>query len=193
MISLVLVQENAIILAATEKFVELGQEAAVRVIGGMTCEKQDAKAEQILQLLTAYRRKDRLSDDNLESLLLALKKLSGGNNFPTVDPIVGQDITYRVTGITDGGGGDSGGGSGDPRPTFDAYDPTSGAQPTAGSGTSGAIKKGDQFYATKVGAGYGDAIGIVFGVAIYFGCIFTAKIPEAGNNRDDWYLSQEGF
>lgn len=186
-------EEDAIVLATVNKFIELGQEASERIVNGKTPEKQDDKAEKILQLLTAYRRKDRLNDDNLESLLNAMKMLSGANSFPSVDPIIGQAVIYRVTGITDGGGG--GGGSGDSRPTFDSFDPSGGVPPTIGSGTANAIKKGDQFYASDgtPGPGDGNPIGNVFGQDIYQGCVFTAKDNGAGDDRDLWHLSQDGY
>jgi hypothetical protein len=184
-----LLQEDSIIAAAMDKFIDLGQEASERIVNGMTPEKEDEKAEQILQLLTAYRRRDQLSDDNLESLLLALKMLSGGNNMPTVEPVVGQSIVYRL-----GTTSSSGGGSGDPRPTFDAYNPVSGSPPSAGSGDLGAIKKGDGFYSTDgtPGAGDGTPIGNVFGQGIYKGCLWYAK-TDGASTRAEWWLSQDGY
>lgn len=191
----ILLQENAIILASMEKFVELGQEASEKIINGKTPEKQDAKAEQILQLLTAYRRKAQLSDDNLESLLYALKQLSAGSSFPTIDPIVGQSTVYRVTGITDDDGEDSGGGgTGEPAYRGD-YNPASGNPPgaTTGSGEAGAIIQGDEYYATTASSVYGEVIGNVFGQDVYHGCLFKARVNGAGASRADWYLSQDGF
>ncbi len=192
--SLIFLQENAIIWAAVYKFIQLGSEASQRIIGGLSPAKQDEKAEQILMLLTAYRRKSQLTEDNMESILIALKNVSGGNSFPTVDSIIGMPNNYNVTGITIGVGG-GGSGTGDSRPTFDAYNPASGMPPTVGSGDNGEIRQGDQFYATDglAGPGDGNPIGTVFGQSIYKNCIFTAKIDGAGNNRAEWYLSQDTY
>lgn len=187
-------EENAIVLASVNKFIELGQEASERIINGMTPEKQDEKAEQILQLLTAYRQKDRLSDDNLESLLNAMKMLSGENSLPSVDPIVGQAIIYR---ITESSSSSSGGVSTGETPYRGDYDPSGGSSPGAatGSGVAGAIRKGDEYYATDgtPGAGVGTPIGNVFGEDIYKGCLFKARVDGAGPSRNDWYLSQDAY
>lgn len=97
-------QENAIIIAAADKFVALGQEAAERVVSnGKEAKKQDKEAEDILRYLTAYRQKDNLTSKQLEAILYVLKDLSDESDFPTVDPIVGASVIYNF-----GHGGGSG-------------------------------------------------------------------------------------
>lgn len=95
-------EENAIVLAAAEKMVALGSEAAQRSILGKESKTQEAKGEKILRLLTAYRKKDDLTDAQLESILYCLRQASESNVFPTIDPIVGQNLEYLVQ--EEGGG-----------------------------------------------------------------------------------------
>lgn len=95
-------EENAIILAAAEKMVALGSEAAQRSIIGKESKTQEAKGEKILRLLTAYRKKDDLTSAQLESILYCLRQASESNVFPTIDPIVGQNLEYLVQ--EEGGG-----------------------------------------------------------------------------------------
>ena len=95
-------EENAIILAAAEKMVALGSEAAQRSILGKESKTQEAKGEKILRLLTAYRKKDDLTDAQLESILYCLRQASESNVFPTIDPIVGQNLEYLVQEEGDG-------------------------------------------------------------------------------------------
>jgi len=98
----ILLEENAIILAAAQKMVSLGSEASQAIIEGNEAKLQDAQGEKILRLLTSYRRKTALDDKQLESILYCLRSLSEDTVFPTISPIVGQDITYIGATITDG-------------------------------------------------------------------------------------------
>lgn len=90
----ILTQENAIILAAAQKMVSLGSEASQKMVDGKEAKQEEIEGELILRLLTAYRRKTSLTDAQLEAILYDLRKLSGENVFPTVNPIVGQEIVY---------------------------------------------------------------------------------------------------
>ncbi len=101
----ILNQENAIILAAAQKLVALSASASEKFIDGdeSGAAVDDKKAELIIRLLTAYRKKDNLETNQLESILYDLRKLSGNNVFPTVNPIVGQELQYI---INEGSSGD---------------------------------------------------------------------------------------
>lgn len=100
-------QENAIILAAYTRFVELGQEAAEKIINGREPIKEDNQAQNISTYLTVYRSKDSLDTKQLEAVLYALLDLSDANDFPTVNPLVGPPIIYVI--LTSGGGSGGGG------------------------------------------------------------------------------------
>lgn len=90
----ILTQENAIILAASQKMVSLGSSASQKRINGRESSAEDTQGELILRLLTAYRKKIALSEPQLEAILYDLRKLSESSVFPTVNPIVGQEIVY---------------------------------------------------------------------------------------------------
>lgn len=104
----IFIQENAVILAAYTRFVELGQEAAEKVIGGYEPKKEDIQAEKIAQYLQVYQSKASLDTKQLEAVLYALLDLSDANEFPTVNPLVGPPIIYVIL-TSDGGGGGGGG------------------------------------------------------------------------------------
>lgn len=93
----ILEQENAVVLAAAEKMVSLGQDISERVAAGKQNKDKYAHGVQILRLLTAYKN-NTYNDDDLEAVLYSLKELSEASLFPTVDPIVGQDLVYLVEG-----------------------------------------------------------------------------------------------
>ena len=92
----VILQENAIILAASEKMVSLGSEISQNSIEGKDSKEKDAQWTKILTLLTAYRRKAAMDEKQLEAILFCLRDLSEASVFPTVDPIVGRNIDYVV-------------------------------------------------------------------------------------------------
>lgn len=92
----IFLEENSIVLAAANKMVSLGKEAAERVVAGRESKSQDKTIDQILKLLTVYRNKESLSTDDLESILYDLKGLSEADSFPTISPIVGQELVYLV-------------------------------------------------------------------------------------------------
>lgn len=93
----VLEQEDAIILAAAQKFVALGSTVAQRAIAGQESDDEEEHAEKILKYLTVYRKGSSLETKALEAILYALRDLSESQLFPTVDPIVGQSIQYLVS------------------------------------------------------------------------------------------------
>lgn len=94
----VIEQQNAIVLAAAQKFVALGSEIAQRSFDGKESPDQIDQSDKILRYLTVYRKQSSLDEKQLEAILYLLRDLSEANVFPTVDPIVGQEITYLVAG-----------------------------------------------------------------------------------------------
>lgn len=93
-------EENSIVLEAARRMVSLGSEAAQLSILGKQSKTQDEKINKILKLLTAYRRKDDMSTDDLESILYDLRGLTDTDIFPTISPIVGQSLVYLVNNET---------------------------------------------------------------------------------------------
>lgn len=89
-------EENSIVLEAAQKMVALGSEAAQLAILGKQSKTQDDKINKIVKLLTVYRRRADLSDDDLESILYDLRALTDASVFPTISPLVGQDLVYLV-------------------------------------------------------------------------------------------------
>lgn len=92
----ILSNENAIILAASEKMVELGTLGAQRLVSGKEDKLQVYEAWRIMILLRVYQNASELSDDDFEQLLYCLQMLSGETVFPTVSPIVGQEIINEI-------------------------------------------------------------------------------------------------
>lgn len=100
----VIEQENAIVLAAAEKLVALGRAISERLVDGKAGKNSEADYQQgydILQLLTAYK-DNSFTNPELEAVLYDLRGLSGAYDFPTVSPIVGQELIYLVD--TESGG-----------------------------------------------------------------------------------------
>lgn len=97
-------QKNAVILAAAERMVELGSEAAQRMLVGKDSVEQYADGHKILSLLRAYVNEADMTDVEKEALLYCLRKLSGDSDFPTVEPLVGKGITYVVQQSVGSGG-----------------------------------------------------------------------------------------
>lgn len=94
----ILEEENAIISAALTMMVDTGAEGASRIIEGREAKKQDAITDKILKLLTAYRSKAELTEPQLSAILYELRNLSGEDSFPSIDPIVGQEVIYNLIG-----------------------------------------------------------------------------------------------
>lgn len=69
-------QEDDILEDANIKLVELGQEAAERVLEGKQPDKQDAQAASITLYQKAYEKKDELTTKQQEALLYVLFQLS---------------------------------------------------------------------------------------------------------------------
>jgi hypothetical protein len=90
-------QENAIILAAAERMVALGSEAAQRIINGKSAVDQDTQGEEILRLLTVYRNKASLDEKQLESILYELRERSDETDFPATPSILGGTLSYIIT------------------------------------------------------------------------------------------------
>jgi hypothetical protein len=162
----ILQQENAIILAAAQKMVSLGSEAAQKAVEGKESKVEDKDGELILLLLTAYRRKASMTDAQLEAILYDLRKLSGEDEFPTVSPIVGQAIVYHFEG-TEGAWIVKGN-----------WDGSTNAFPT------GTIKKGYQYFNT---ANTTSLLGPDGGI-IPAGTIIVAKIDDPGQSISNWYF-----
>jgi len=99
----ILEQENAVVLAAAEKMVSLGQTISERIVNGKQSKAEYEQANNILRLLTAYK-DNSFTDDDLESVLYCLKDLSEASLFPTVNPIVGQELVYLVDSESGGSG-----------------------------------------------------------------------------------------
>lgn len=167
----ILTQENAIILAAAQKMVLLGSEASQKKVIGKDSDTEDVQGELILRLLTAYRKKVSLSDAQLESILYDLRKLSEESLFPTVNPIVGQEIVYYFqdsqNAVADGvwiakGNWD---GSTDLFPT-------------------GIIKKGYLYFNTT------NSIALLGpdGGVIVAGTVIVAKVDDPGQTVANWYF-----
>lgn len=93
----IIANKDAILQAAAEKFVSLGQEGAIRIIGGKNDKVQAEKARRILALFLAYVNVAELSDDDHESVLYALRELSEAEAFPTVSPFIGQRVTNLLS------------------------------------------------------------------------------------------------
>ncbi len=87
---------NAIILAASERMVELGAEAAQRMLVGKDSVEQYTDGHKILSLLRAHVYEADMTDAEKEALLYCLRQLSGASEFPTVEPLVGKGITNVV-------------------------------------------------------------------------------------------------
>jgi len=89
-------QANAIILAATNRMIQLGAQASNNIVNGIESKKQLKTAKQILYLLTAYVHQADMTMALSDSLLYALRQLSGQYSFPGVSPIVGQALNVQI-------------------------------------------------------------------------------------------------
>lgn len=173
----ILLEENAIILAALTRFSDLGMEAAIKMINGKESKTEDGISTKILQLLTAYRSKTELDDYQLGAILYELRNLSGEDEFPSINPIVGQQIIYIIGADTGGGGtvevganywNDRGG-----------WDASGGTYPIGGgSGTAGSIRRNDTWSLT-VG-------GILSGNYYEINTIIIAMNDSPGQDGTKW-------
>lgn len=166
----ILTQENAIILASAQKMVSLGSEASQKRVNGRESSAEDTQGELILRLLTAYRKKTSLSEAQLEAILYDLRKLSGSSVFPTVNPLVGQEIVYY----------------------FDESTPeTEGVWITKGNWDgstnllpTGIIKKGYLYFNTTNST---SLLGPDGGI-IPAGTVIVAKVDDPGQTIANWYF-----
>lgn len=167
----IFLEENAIILAAAEKMVDLGQEAAEKVVNGIQAKTEDATGLKILNLLTAYRQKANLSDKELEAILYDLRILSEESIFPTIDPIVGQVLEYSVeiNGPTPGAWVNQG-----------YWDASGNAFPSTGVTTTG-IKDGYTWDITVAGT--------LGGASVEPGATIRAKTDNPGQNIVNWSIT----
>lgn len=167
----IFLEENAIILAAAEKMVDLGQEAAERVVNGKEAKTQDATGLKILNLLTAYRQKINLTDKELEAILYDLKYISEESIFPTIDPIVGQALEYsiQINGPTPGAWVNQGN-----------YDASGDAFPEDGVTTT-RIKDGYTWDVTVAGT--------LGGVSVEPGATIRARVDNPGQNIVNWSIT----
>jgi len=167
----ILTQENAIILAAAQKMVSLGSEASQKKVIGKESDTEDIQGELILRLLTAYRKKASLSDAQLESILYDLRKLSEESLFPTINPIVGQEIVYYFQdsqdSVADG-----------VWITKGNWDGSTDLFPT------GIIKKGYLYFNTTNSV---TLLGPDGGV-IVAGTVIVAKVDDPGQTIANWYF-----
>lgn len=166
----ILTEENAIILAAAQKMVSLGSEASQNYVNGRESKQKEIEGEMILRLLTAYRRKDNLSAAELEAILYDLRKLSGDNVFPTISPLVGQEIAYYLqttTPETDG-----------VWITKGNWDGSTNLFPT------GTIRKGYLYFNTTNST---SLLGPDGGI-IAAGTVIVAKIDDPGQTVANWFF-----
>lgn len=88
-------EENSIILAAAQKMIALGATIGDRQADGKESLEEYEQGMKILNLLTAYKDHS-FTNPQLEAILYDLRNLSEENNFPTISPVVGQEIVYLV-------------------------------------------------------------------------------------------------
>lgn len=177
----ILLEENSIILASATKMLALGTEASKRMVAGKESKEQDEKGASILTLLTAYRQKSNLGEKQLESLLYCLRGLAEENVYPTINPIVGQLLTY-VTSTSSGSGGGTVSLVGVliDRGNYNASTNFFPAAPL-GSGTGGAILRGNLWRVS--------VSGVLGGVTVEVGAILRALVDDPGQNLVNWIIT----
>lgn len=89
-------QQNAIILAAAQRFVSYGSEAAQLLVNGKETKHITKKGVKLLTLFKAYKKNSDLDTPEVDSLLYCLRLLSGQDSFPTQNPIVGQSLNVQI-------------------------------------------------------------------------------------------------
>lgn len=93
-------QENSIISQVALKLLSLGVSASQKNINGVESKKEFEQGLRIIYLLRSYSKKSDLSDDEIDSVLYCLRKLSDGNYFPTISPLVGKQLTIGQSSST---------------------------------------------------------------------------------------------
>lgn len=71
-------QENSIVVLATQRMVDLGTESAQRCVLGKESKNHDNIADRIFTMLKAYRKRDDLSEKQVEAILWRIKTLTDG-------------------------------------------------------------------------------------------------------------------
>ena len=89
-------EENAIIYYSAKKLVDVGVSASKLLVNGKEAKTLIENGKKVLTLLKAYKRKDELSDAELDAILYCLRGLSGQTDFPTMSPLVGKDISAAI-------------------------------------------------------------------------------------------------
>ena len=89
-------QENAIVLAAAERLVSLGNEASQQLVAGKESTKNTKKGNSIITLFEAYAHKSDFTDYEIDALLYCLRSMSDQESFPTTSPIVGKELNVQT-------------------------------------------------------------------------------------------------
>ena len=89
-------EENAIIYYSAKKLVDVGVSASKLLVNGKEAKTLIENGKKVLTLLKAYKRKDELSDAELDAILYCLRGLSGQTDFPTMSPLVGKDSSAAI-------------------------------------------------------------------------------------------------
>jgi hypothetical protein len=95
--SKILDEENAIVIAAATRMVELGSLVAQKQAEGEESEDEFIEGQKIMRLLKAYRKKDEFETNELEAVLYCLRNLSNEDSFPTMSPLIGQELIIATT------------------------------------------------------------------------------------------------
>ncbi len=170
----IFLEENSIVLAAAQKMVSLGTTISERKLDGKEGEKYYTRGQNILRLLTAYNNND-FNDSELEAVLYCLRDLSEENIFPTINPVLGQELVYLIgenttTEVGDNYWNDRGG-----------HNASANLFPSiGGSGAGGLIRRNDTYDLT--------AGGFLDGVYYDAGTTLRALIDEPGQTRANWKI-----
>ena len=149
--SQILDEENAIVVAASERMVELGKLIAQSAVEGIEKPAYYEQAFKLFKLLKAYRKKASFDASELSAVLYCLKKLSDADTFPSTSPLVGQELTFvrygrgatgptgpqGATGATGPTGSTGATGPTGPTGSTGATGPTGSTGPTGAQGATG--------------------------------------------------------
>lgn len=94
--SVILDEENAIVLAAATRMVELGSLCGQNNIAGEESDEEYDDGFRLFKLLKAYRKKDELDAGELSALLHCMRDLSDEDSFPTTSPLIGQSLVNEI-------------------------------------------------------------------------------------------------
>lgn len=212
--SSILDEENAIVIASATKMVELGSLCGQNNVDGEESDENYEEGKKLFKLLKAYRKKDDLEENELSALLYCLRDLSDEDSFPTVSPLVGQELLIQEITVEAESAiaaeaelreaGDAAEatarniadlaiiayaeslvvGLWDDRGNFDA---SVNAYPSSGgSGTAGAILKGDVWTVSVAGT-------LPTGRVVEIGDIVRALVDTPGNTEANWAIQQNNI